>query len=95
MTESRETSFKTKMYAYSFPRVFSNFLIGTIGFSLLFLYSLAYNVNTILVGFGQALGYFSIAAGQFLLGWLSDGKYTRENILDGAEENRIFLFLLQ
>ena len=81
MTESniqiREKSIRTKRLAFTIPRIASSLLLGTVGFALFFLYTLAYNVSEALVGIGIGVGYISIAAGQFILGWISDGKYTK------------------
>ncbi len=65
------------MVIFSFPSIMSTLVMGTIGFSILFLYTLAYNVNPALVGIATGVGYLSIASSQFFLGWISDGKYTR------------------
>ncbi|MFX0141682.1 MAG: MFS transporter [Candidatus Hodarchaeota archaeon] len=80
MTESnltQELSSRSKKLTFAVPRIVSSILLGIVGFALFFLYNLAYNVNSILTGIGVGIGYFAIAAGQFLLGWFSDGKYTR------------------
>lgn len=75
--DTNNENIKTKLIAFTFPRIFSSLVLGIVGFALFFLYNLAYNVNSVLVGIGVGIGYFSVAAGQFLLGWLSDGKYTK------------------
>jgi len=62
---------------YSAPRVSSSIVLGVEGFALFALYYLGYGVPSILVGFAQAMGYLSIAAAQFLFGWISDAKYTK------------------
>ncbi|HUW91048.1 MAG TPA: MFS transporter, partial [Candidatus Nanopelagicaceae bacterium] len=62
---------------YSAPRISSSIVLGIEGFALFALYYLGYGVPSILVGFAQAMGYLSIAAAQFLLGWVSDAKYTK------------------
>lgn len=62
---------------YSAPRISSAIVLGIEGFALFALYYLGYGVPSILVGFAQSMGYLSIAAAQFLLGWLSDAKYTK------------------
>ena len=41
------------------------------------LYFVAYGIPPLLAAVAQAMGYLSIAAAQFLLGWISDAKYTR------------------
>jgi Na+/melibiose symporter-like transporter len=81
MTDSnlqlKKRSIRTKRLAFTIPRIASSLLLGTVGFALFFLYTLAYDVSEALVGIGIGVGYVSIAAGQFILGWISDGKYTR------------------
>jgi len=62
---------------YAFPRLSSSIVLGIEGFILFALYTLGYGVPPFLVGFGQAMGYLSIAVGQFVFGWLSDAKYTK------------------
>lgn len=80
---------RSKVLAFAFPRVFSSILLGIVGFAAFFLYNLAYGVNSIWVGIGIGTGYFAVAAGQFLLGWLSDGKYTKW----GRRKPYIFIFM--
>jgi glycoside/pentoside/hexuronide:cation symporter, GPH family len=62
---------------YAFPRLSSSIVLGIEGFILFALYTLGYGVPPFLVGFAQAMGYFSIAIAQFVFGWLSDAKYTK------------------
>jgi GPH family glycoside/pentoside/hexuronide:cation symporter len=62
---------------YSFPRLSSSIVLGIEGFALFALYYLGYGVPSFLVGFAQAMGYLSVAAGQFFFGWISDAKYTK------------------
>ena len=62
---------------YSTPRVSSAIVLGIEGFALFALYYLGYGVPPFLVGFAQAMGYLSIAAAQFIFGWISDAKYTK------------------
>jgi Na+/melibiose symporter-like transporter len=62
---------------YGMPRFGSSVVLGIEGWALFTLYTLAYGVSPFLVGFALAMGYLSIAASQFLLGWISDAKYTR------------------
>lgn len=77
LKDVRKPATRKLMAIYSFPSIMSTLVMGTIGFSLLFLYSLAYGVNPALVGIATGVGYLSIASSQFLLGWISDGKYTK------------------
>ena len=62
---------------YSAPRISSSIVLGIEGFALFALYYLGYGVPPLLVGFAQAMGFLSIAAAQFLFGWISDAKYTK------------------
>ncbi|MFX0059222.1 MAG: MFS transporter [Candidatus Hodarchaeota archaeon] len=62
---------------YSFPRISSSIVLGIEGFALFALYYLGYGVPSFLVGFAQAMGFLSVAAGQFFFGWISDAKYTK------------------
>lgn len=62
---------------YAMPRFGTSIVLGIEGWALFTLYTIAYGVNPFLVGFALAMGYLSIAASQFLLGWISDAKYTR------------------
>ncbi len=81
MNRSEEVSIgrspTSRFLIYAMPRFATSLLLGIIGFALFFLYTLAYNVNSVLVGSAISMGYLSIAASQFLLGWISDAKYTR------------------
>ncbi|TFG16751.1 MAG: MFS transporter [Promethearchaeota archaeon] len=62
---------------YAFPRLSTSIVLGIEGFILFALYTIGYGVDAFPVGFAQAMGYLSIAAGQFFFGWLSDAKYTK------------------
>ncbi|MHA1255048.1 MAG: MFS transporter [Promethearchaeota archaeon] len=70
-------SSKRKSILYAMPRCGSSIVLGIEGFALFTLYTLAYGVSPFLVGFALSMGYLSIAASQFFLGWISDAKYTR------------------
>ncbi len=74
--ERTETT-KGKRIIFGFPRLGTSLVLGIEGFALFTLYYLGYGLDSILVGFALAMGYLSIAAGQFLLGWISDAKYTK------------------
>ncbi len=74
--ERTETT-KGKRIIFGFPRLGSSLVLGIEGFALFTLYYLGYGLDSVLVGFALAMGYLSIAAGQFLLGWISDAKYTK------------------
>ena len=71
-----ETTTRQKLN-YAFPRLSSSIVLGIEGFILFALYTLGYGVPPLQVGFAQAMGYLSIAAAQFIFGWLSDAKYTK------------------
>jgi len=67
----------SKFILYAMPRFGSSVVLGIEGWALFTLYTVAYGVSPFLVGFALAMGYLSVAASQFLLGWVSDAKYTR------------------
>ena len=73
----RESSGSGKRFLFGMPRIGSSLVLGIEGFALFSLYVLGYGINELAVGFALAMGYLSIALGQFLLGWLSDAKYTK------------------
>lgn len=78
MNESLRSDTTTrKKLNYSLPRLSSSIVLGIEGFILFALYTLGYGVPPLQVGFAQAMGYLSIAAAQFIFGWLSDAKYTK------------------
>jgi GPH family glycoside/pentoside/hexuronide:cation symporter len=74
--ERTETT-KGKRIIFGFPRLGTSLVLGIEGFALFTLYYLGYGLDSVSVGFALAMGYLSIAAGQFLLGWISDAKYTK------------------
>ncbi len=74
--ERTETT-KGKRIIFGFPRLGTSLVLGIEGFALFTLYYLGYGLDSVLIGFALAMGYLSIAAGQFLLGWFSDAKYTK------------------
>ncbi|GAI62499.1 unnamed protein product, partial [marine sediment metagenome] len=73
----RTESKKGKKIIFGFPRLGTSLVLGIEGFALFTLYYTGYNLDSFSIGLALAMGYLSIAAGQFLLGWLSDGKYTK------------------
>jgi len=73
----RTESTKGKKIIFGSPRLGTSLVLGIEGFALFTLYLIGYNLNPVLIGFALAMGYLSIAAGQFLLGWISDAKYTK------------------
>ena len=66
-----------RKFSYSIPRLSSSIVLGIESFALFALYYLGFGVPSIQVGFAQAMGYLSVAAGQFFFGWISDAKYTK------------------
>lgn len=62
---------------YALPRLSTSIVLGIEGFILFALYTIGYGVDPFPVGFAQAMGFLSIAAAQFIFGWLSDAKYTK------------------
>ncbi|TFF89024.1 MAG: MFS transporter [Promethearchaeota archaeon] len=81
MTESSEIlidkSSGKKKVLFAFPRIGSSLVLGMEGFALFNLYYTGYGLSALLVTIAQAIGFVVIGFGQFLMGWLSDGKYTK------------------
>ena len=73
----RKKTSKGKKILFASPRLGSSLVLGIEGFALFALYTIGYGLDELLVGFALAMGYLSIAAAQFLLGWISDAKYTK------------------
>jgi len=73
----RTESTKGRRIIYGSTRLGTSLVLGTEGFALFTLYLIGYQLDPFLIGIALAMGYLSIAAGQFLLGWLSDAKYTK------------------
>ncbi|MFX1568764.1 MAG: MFS transporter [Promethearchaeota archaeon] len=71
-----ETSTSTKML-FSAPRLGTSIVLGIEGWALLTLYTSGYGLHPFLAGFSIAMGYLTIACSQFLLGWISDAKFTK------------------
>ncbi|MFW9938630.1 MAG: MFS transporter [Candidatus Thorarchaeota archaeon] len=59
------------------PRYGNAVIMGFADVALFTLYTLAYQLPTLSVGFALAMGKLTIAASQFFFGWISDAKYTR------------------
>lgn len=75
---SKSSNSSTSRYLlYGMPRLGAALVLGTEGWAVFALYTIGYGVAPFLVAFALAMGYLSVAASQFLLGWLSDSKYTR------------------
>ena len=66
-----------KYVIYGMPRLGAAIVLGIDGWALLALYTIGYGLAPLLVAFAISMGYLSVAASQFLLGWISDSKYTR------------------
>jgi GPH family glycoside/pentoside/hexuronide:cation symporter len=62
---------------FSSPRLATSIVLGIEGWALLTLYTSGYGLPAFLAGLSIAIGYLTIALSQFLLGWISDAKYTR------------------
>jgi len=73
----RTESTKGKRIIFGSPRLGTSLVLGIEGFALFTLYFTGYQLDPFLIGIALAMGYLSIAAGQFLLGWISDAKYTK------------------
>ncbi len=73
----REKSKTSKFLIYAMPKFGTSVLMGFADIALFTLYTLAYQVSPILVGFALGMGKLTIAISQFFWGWISDAKYTR------------------
>ncbi|MBD3213725.1 MAG: MFS transporter [Candidatus Lokiarchaeota archaeon] len=72
----RETGSKDR-FVFGMPRLGTSIILGIEGWAVFTLYTTGYGLNEFQAGFALAMGYLTIAASQFLLGWLSDAKYTK------------------
>lgn len=75
--ESEGHASTRKFLTYGMPRLSAAIVLDIIDFGILFLYITAYGLHPILPGLALAVGKLSIAAGQFLMGWLSDNTKTK------------------
>jgi len=73
----REKTSTGRKTIYALPRLGTSIVLGIESWALLTLYTSGYGLAPFLAGFAIAMGYLTIAAAQFLLGWLSDAKYTK------------------
>ena len=73
----REKTNNSKKILFGTPRLGTSILLGIEGWALLTLYTSGYGLLPILAGLAISIGYLTIALSQFLLGLLSDAKYTR------------------
>lgn len=67
----------SKKLLFGLPRLGTSIVLGIESWALLTLYTSGYGLNPFLAGLAIAMGYLTIAATQFLFGWLSDAKYTK------------------
>ncbi len=72
----RETTSNAKKILFGSPRLGTSIILGIEGWALLTLYTSGYGLHPFLAGFAISMGYLTIALSQFLLGWISDAKYT-------------------
>ncbi|MFX0039898.1 MAG: MFS transporter [Promethearchaeota archaeon] len=81
MTENhslqRQRSSLKKYILFGVPRLGTNIVLTIVDFALLTLYTAGFQLEAWQTFLAFSLGKLSIAASQFLLGWLSDAKYTR------------------
>ncbi len=73
----RESTTNFKKILFGAPRLGTSIVLGIEGWALLTLYTSGYGLQPFLAGFAIAMGYLTIALSQFLLGWISDAKYTK------------------
>jgi len=73
----REKTSNIKKVLFGFPRLGTSIVLGIEGWALLTLYTSGYGLHPFLAGLAITTGYLTIALSQFLLGWISDAKYTR------------------
>jgi len=75
--DQTEKSILTKYILFGTPRFGTNILLTIVDFALLTLYSTGFKLPAWQTFLATSLGKLSIALSQFLLGWLSDAKYTK------------------
>ncbi|MFX0005241.1 MAG: MFS transporter [Promethearchaeota archaeon] len=75
--EQRNSGKLKKFILFGTPRLGTNILLTIVDFALLTLYSIGFNLPAWQTFLATSLGKLSIALSQFLLGWLSDAKYTK------------------
>lgn len=76
-TNQRDRRLLKKFILFGTPRLGTNILLTIVDFALLTLYSTGFNLPAWQTFLATSLGKLSIALSQFLLGWLSDAKYTK------------------
>lgn len=72
-----ESTSNSRKILFSSPRLGTSIVLGIEGWALFTLYTSGYGLHPFLAGFSIAMGYLTIAFSQFLLGWISDAKFTR------------------
>ena len=72
----RESTSNFRKILFSTPRLGTTIVLGIEGWALFTLYTSGYKLPPFQAGFIISMGYLTIALSQFLLGWLSDAKYT-------------------
>ncbi|TXT66297.1 MAG: Major Facilitator Superfamily protein [Promethearchaeota archaeon] len=72
----KDSKFKHQ-FLFSLPRLGTSIILGIEGWALLTLYTSGYGLDPFRTGFAIAMGYLTIAIFQFLLGWISDVRYTK------------------
>jgi Na+/melibiose symporter-like transporter len=75
--EQKQRGSLKKFILFGTPRLGTNILLTIVDFALLTLYSTGFNLPAWQIFLATSLGKLSIALSQFLLGWLSDAKYTK------------------
>jgi len=73
----REQTSNIKKLLFGSPRLGTSIVLGIEGWALLTLYTSGYGLHPFLAGLAITMGYLTIALSQFLLGWISDAKYTK------------------
>lgn len=80
MTEDiiqREEASLKKFILFGIPRFGTNILLTIVDFAILTLYTLGFQLPVWQTFIAISIGKLSIAGSQFLLGWVSDAKYTK------------------
>ncbi len=64
-------------FLFCLPRLGTSTILGIESWALFTLYTTGYGLDSFRAAIALAIGYLTIAASQFLLGWISDRKYTK------------------
>jgi Na+/melibiose symporter-like transporter len=75
-TIKRQTG-AVERFLFSLPRLGTSIILGIENWALFTLYTTGYGLDSFRTGIALAIGYLTIAASQFLVGWISDRKYTK------------------